>query len=68
MIENLVRNFINIYKQYDGKYCVNDYVSILEYMKEKDILPSEYIIEPYNQYQISLNIDLFEYYLRNDLL
>lgn len=68
MIENLVRNFINIYKQYDGKYCVNDYVSILEYMKEKDILPSEYVIEPYNQYQISLNIDLFEYYLRNDLL
>lgn len=68
MIENLVRNFINIYKQYDGKYCVNDYISILEYMKEKDILPSEYVIEPYNQYQISLNIDLFEYYLRNDLL
>lgn len=68
MVENLVRNFINIYKQYDGKYCVNDYVSILEYMKEKDILPSEYVIEPYNQYQISLNIDLFEYYLRNNLL
>lgn len=68
MIENLVRNFINIYKQYDGKYCVNDYVSILEYMKEKDIMPSEYVIEPYNTYQISLNIDLFEYYLRNNLL
>lgn len=68
MIENLVRNFINIYKQYDGKYCVNDYVSIMEYLKEKDILPSEYVIEPYNQYQISLNIDLFEYYSRNDLL
>jgi hypothetical protein len=68
MIENLVRNFINIYKQYNGKYCCNDYVSIMEYLKEKDILPKEYIIEPYNQYQISLNIDLFEYYLRNDLL
>lgn len=68
MIENLVRNFINIYKQYDGKYCVNDYVSILEYMKEKDIMPSEYVIEPYNTYQIELNIDLFDYYLRNYLL
>lgn len=68
MIKNLVRNFINIYKQYNGKYCVNDYVNIMEYMKEKDILPKEYVIEPYNQYQISLNIDLFEYYLRNDLL
>lgn len=68
MIENLVRNFINIYKQYDGKYCVNDYVIILEYLKEKNILPEEYVIEPYNQYQISLNIDLFEYYSRNDLL
>lgn len=68
MIKNLVDNFINIYKQYDGKYCVNDYVSIMEYLKEKYILPEEYIIEPYNQYQISLNIDLFEYYLRNDLL
>lgn len=68
MIENLVRNFINIYKQYNGKYCVNDYVSIMEYLKEKNILPSEYVIEPYNQYQISLNIDLFEYYSRNNLL
>lgn len=68
MIKNLVRNFINIYKQYNGKYCVNDYVNIMEYMKEKDILPKEYVIEPYNQYQIELNIDLFEYYLRNDLL
>ena len=68
MIENLVRNFINIYKQYDGKYCVNDYVSILEYMKEKDIMPSEYVIEPYNTYQIELNIDLFDYYFRNYLL
>lgn len=68
MIKNLVDNFINIYKKYDGKYCVNDYVNILEYLKEKNILPEEYIIEPYNQYQISLNIDLFEYYLRNDLL
>lgn len=68
MIENLVRNFINIYKQYDGKYCVNDYVSIMEYMKENNILPEEYVIEPYNTYQIGLNIDLFEYYLRNDLL
>ena len=48
MIENLVRNFINIYKQYNGKYCVNDYVSIMEYLKEKNILPSEYVIEPYN--------------------
>lgn len=53
---------------YDGKYCVNDYVSIMEYLKEKNILPEEYIIEPYNQYQIILNIDLFEYYSRNDLL
>lgn len=68
MIKNLVDNFINIYHQYDGKYCVNDYVSIMEYLKEKDILPKEYVIEPYSQYQISLNIDLFEYYLRNDLL
>ena len=68
MIKNLVRNFINIYKQYNGKYCVNDYVNIMEYMKEKDILPKEYVIEPYNQYQIELNIDLFDYYLRNDLL
>lgn len=68
MIENLVRNFINIYKQYNGKYCVNDYVSIMEYLKEKNILPSEYVIEPYNQYQISLNINLFEYYSRNNLL
>jgi hypothetical protein len=68
IMKNLVDNFINIYKQYDGKYCVNDYVNILEYLKEKDILPKEYVIEPYNQYQISLNIDLFEYYLRNDLL
>ena len=68
MIENLVRNFINIYKQYNGKYCVNDYVNIMEYLKEKDILHKEYVIEPYNQYQIELNIDLFEYYLRNDLL
>lgn len=53
---------------YDGKYCVNDYVSIMEYLKEKNILPEEYVIEPYNQYQISLNIDLFEYYSRNNLL
>ena len=68
MIENLVRNFINIYKMYDGKYCVNDYVRIMEYLKEKNILPEEYVIEPYNQYQISLNIDLFEYYSRNNLL
>lgn len=68
MIENLVRNFINIYKQYDGKYCVNDYVSILEYLKEKNILPSEYIAEPYNTFQIEQNIELFDYYLRNDLL
>lgn len=68
MMKNLVDNFINIYKMYDGKYCVNDYVSIMEYLKEKNILPSEYVIEPYNQYQIELNIDLFEYYLRNDLL
>ena len=59
---------INIYKKYNGKYCVNDYVSIMEYLKEKNILPEEYVIEPYNQYQISLNIDLFEYYSRNDLL
>ena len=68
MIKNLVDNFIIIYKQYEGKYCVNDYVSIMEYLKEKNILPEEYVIEPYNQYQISLNIDLFEYYSRNDLL
>ena len=68
MIKNLVDNFINTYKKYNGKYCVNDYVIIMEYLKEKDILPEEYVIEPYNQYQISLNIDLFEYYLRNDLL
>jgi hypothetical protein len=67
-MKNLVDNFINIYKQYDRKYCVNDYVSIMEYLKEKDVLPKEYVIEPYNQYQISLNIDLFEYYSRNDLL
>lgn len=68
MIKNLVDNFINIYKQYNGKYCVNDYVSIMKYLQEKNILPEEYVIEPYNQYQISLNIDLFEYYSRNDLL
>lgn len=68
MIKNLVDNFINIYRQYEGKYCVNDYVMIIEYLKEKNILPEEYIIEPYNQYQISLNIDLFEYYSRNNLL
>lgn len=68
MMKNLVDNFINIYKQYDSKYCVNDYVSIMEYLKEKNILPEEYVIEPYNQYQISLNIDLFEYYSRNNLL
>jgi hypothetical protein len=68
MIKNLVDNFINIYRQYEGKYCVNDYVMIIEYLKEKNILPSEYVIEPYNQYQISLNIDLFEYYSRNNLL
>lgn len=35
MIKNLVDNFINIYHQYDGKYCVNDYVSIMKYLKEK---------------------------------
>lgn len=68
MIKNLVDNFINIYKQYNGKYCVNNYVNIMEYLKEKDILPEEYVIEPYNQYQISSNIDLFEYYLHNNLL
>lgn len=68
MIKNLVDNFINIYKQYEGKYCVNDYVMIMEHLKEKNILPSEYVIEPYNQYQISLNINLFEYYSRNNLL
>lgn len=68
MMKNLVDNFINIYRQYEGKYCVADYVSIMEYLKEKNILPEEYVIEPYNQYQISLNIDLFEYYSRNDLL
>lgn len=68
MIKNLVDNFINIYRQYEGKYCVNDYVMIMEHLKEKNILSEEYVIEPYNQYQISLNIDLFEYYLRNDLL
>lgn len=67
-MKNVVGNFINIYKQYDGKYCANEYVSILEYLKEKDIIPADYVIEPYNRYQIELNIDLFEYYSRNDLL
>lgn len=67
-MKNLVDNFINIYKQYEGKYCVNDYVMIMEHLKEKNILSEEYVIEPYNQYQISLNIDLFEYYSRNNLL
>jgi hypothetical protein len=68
MMKNLVDNFINIYRQYEGKYCVNDYVMIMEHLKEKNILSEEYVIEPYNQYQIELNIDLFEYYSRNDLL
>jgi hypothetical protein len=68
MMKNLVDNFINIYRQYEGKYCVNDYVMIMEHLKEKNILSEEYVIEPYNQYQISLNIDLFEYYSRNNLL
>lgn len=68
MIKNLVDNFINIYRQYEGKYCVNDYVMIMEHLKEKNILSEEYVIEPYNQYQIELNIDLFEYYSRNNLL
>ena len=68
MMKSLVDNFINIYRQYEGKYCVNDYVMIMEHLKEKNILSEEYVIEPYNQYQISLNIDLFEYYSRNNLL
>ena len=68
MMKNLVDNFINIYRQYEGKYCVNDYVMIMEHLKEKNILSEEYVIEPYNQYQIELNIDLFGYYSRNDLL
>lgn len=68
MMKNLVDNFINIYRQYEGKYCINDYVMIMEHLKEKNILSEEYVIEPYNQYQIELNIDLFEYYSRNDLL
>lgn len=68
MIKNVVDNFINIYKQYEGKYCVNDYVMIMEYLKEKNILPENYVIEPYNRYQIELNLGLFEYYSKHDLL
>lgn len=68
MIKNVVDNFVNIYKRYNGKYCINEYVSIMEYLKEKGIIPEEYDIEPYNAYQIEQNIGLFEYYSRNDLL
>lgn len=64
----IVDNFVNIYRQYNGKYCANEYVSIVEYLKEKNILPEDYVVEPYNRYQIELNLGLFEYYSKYDLL
>lgn len=67
-MKNIVDNFVNIYRQYNGKYCANEYVSIMEYLKEKNILPEDYAVEPYNRYQIELNLDLFEYYSKYDLL
>lgn len=67
-MKNIVDNFVNIYRQYNGKYCANEYVSIVEYLKEKNILPEDYVLEPYNRYQIELNLGLFEYYSKYDLL
>lgn len=67
-MKNIVDNFVNIYRQYNGKYCANEYVSIVEYLKEKNILPEDYVVEPYNRYQIELNLGLFEYYSKYDLL